>query len=345
MKIRVFEAFAGYGSQSVALRNIGVNYEVIGVSEIDKYAIKAYMAIHGDVTNYGDIANIDWNEVPDFDLFTYSFPCTDISCAGKMKGLCRDSGTKSSLLWECEKAISLKRPKYLLMENVKALTNAKFIPNFLEWQRILSDMGYTNFTQILNAKDFNVPQSRQRVYMVSILGDAWYCFPEKQKLNKTLRNVLQPIVDDKYKLSDKMFTSFKDRQDKYKFNVKTLNDIAAIITTNEGYVSGSTYVPFDSNINVRIMQRSHGYNNGNMFDICPTITTNSFEHNNLIHTENQLRRLTPLEVWRLMGMSDVDFYKVQKSGISDTQLYKLAGNSIVVPVLEEIFKKLFKDKN
>lgn len=128
--LRVFEAFAGYGSQRMALRNIGVPHVVIGFSEIDKYAIMAYNAVHGETKNYGDICKIDWSEVPDFDLFTYSFPCTDLSNAGKQAGFEEGSGTRSSLLWECKKAVEAKHPKYLLLENVKSLVSDKFRPGF-----------------------------------------------------------------------------------------------------------------------------------------------------------------------------------------------------------------------
>lgn len=166
--LRVFEAFSGYGSQSMALRRLGIDFEVVGISEIDKYAIKAYMAVHGDTPNYGDIQKIDWSSVPDFDFLTYSFPCTDISTAGQQKGLAEGSGTRSSLLWECRKAIEAKRPKYLLMENVKNLVSKKFTPYLKEWIRFLEEQGYSNYTKVLNAKDFGVPQNRERVFMVSI---------------------------------------------------------------------------------------------------------------------------------------------------------------------------------
>jgi len=159
-KIRVFEAFAGYGSQSMALHRLGIDYEVVGISEIDKYAIQAYMAVHGDTPNYGDILKIDWSSVPDFDFLTYSFPCTDISTAGQQKGLAEGSGTRSSLLWECRKAIEAKRPKYLLMENVKNLVSKKFTPYLKEWLRFLEGQGYSNYTKVLNAKDFGVPQKQ-----------------------------------------------------------------------------------------------------------------------------------------------------------------------------------------
>ena len=120
--IRVFTAFSGYDSQCLALNSIGVDYELVGWSEIDKYAIRAHNALFPQWAdrNYGDISKIDWSQVPDFDLFTYSSPCQDFSQAGKQAGAVKGSGTRSSLLWECERAIEAKRPKYLLFENVAA---------------------------------------------------------------------------------------------------------------------------------------------------------------------------------------------------------------------------------
>lgn len=166
--IKVFEAFAGYGSQAMALKRLkenypGFNYEVVGISEIDKYAIKAYNAVHGETKNFGDISKIDWNEVPDFDLFTYSFPCQDISTAGHQRGLSEGGETRSSLLWECRKAIAIKRPKYLLLENVKNLVSKKFINDFEKWCTELESYGYKNFYKVLKASDYGVPQSRERV--------------------------------------------------------------------------------------------------------------------------------------------------------------------------------------
>lgn len=138
--IRVFEAFAGYGSQSIALERLAADYplfkfSVVGISEIDKYAISAYRAIHGDTAvNFGDIMHIDWQQVPDFDLLTYSFPCQDISSAGRQRGFAQGSGTRSSCLWACADAIKAKRPKFLLMENVKALMQRKFAADFSKWR-------------------------------------------------------------------------------------------------------------------------------------------------------------------------------------------------------------------
>lgn len=206
--LRVFEAFAGYGSQAMALRNIGVPYRVVGISEIDQYAIMAYMAVHGTTHNFGDISKIEWGGVEDFDLFTYSFPCTDISNAGQQQGLTEGSGTRSSLLWECRKAIEAKHPKYLLMENVKALVSDKFLPQFRKWLDWLTEQGYTNYSQVLNAKDYNVPQNRERIFVVSILGDEWYNFPQPVPLEKHLKDILEEDVDEKYYLPDEKVLEF-----------------------------------------------------------------------------------------------------------------------------------------
>lgn len=196
--LTVFEAFAGYGSQSIALerlrRDYGLHYKVVGISEIEPAAIKAYNAIHGKgIPNFGDITKINWGgQIPDFELFTYSFPCTSISNAGKQAGLTENSGTASSLLWYCRKAIEIKRPKYLLMENVKALLQKKFQPQFHKWLHELEDFGYTNFYKVLNAKDFGVAQNRERVFMVSIHDcDQPYTFPDGFELTKCVEDYLE----------------------------------------------------------------------------------------------------------------------------------------------------------
>lgn len=206
MKIRVFEAFAGYGSQAMALKRLQrdfpskVEFEFVGISEIDSYAIAAYHAVHGNTLNFGDISKTDWSQVPDFDCFTYSFPCQDISTAGKQKGFVEGSGSRSSLLWECKRAIEAKRPKFLLMENVKALVQKKFMPEFQRWIDALAEFGYINFYQVLDASKYGVPQHRERVFMVSILGEAAFEFPKPFPLEKRLRDVLEDNVPGEYYL-------------------------------------------------------------------------------------------------------------------------------------------------
>ena len=210
--LKVFTAFSGYDSQCLALNRIKQNYydfeyELIAWAEIDKYAIQAHDVLFPEYKdrNYGDISKINWGNVPDFDLFTYSFPCTNLSFAGKQEGFDEGSGTASSLLWECRKAIVVKKPKYLLMENVKALVSAKFKPLFMKWQNELASYGYVNFVKVLDSQHFGVPQHRERVFMVSILDEnASFHFPEPFPLEKKLKDVLEKEVDEKYYLSSKL---------------------------------------------------------------------------------------------------------------------------------------------
>lgn len=204
--LRVFTAFSGYDSQCLALNRANIDYELVGWSEIDKFAIKAHNALFPQWSdrNFGDISKIDWNQVPDFDLFTYSSPCQDFSNAGKMQGGEKGSGTRSSLLWECEKAIREKMPKYLLMENVANLVSKKFIGTFQNWLNVLSELGYTNYWQVLNAKDYGVPQNRKRVFVVSILNSQEpYYFPKPLEIDIRLKDTLEGYVDEKYYLKDK----------------------------------------------------------------------------------------------------------------------------------------------
>ena len=203
--LRVFTAFSGYDSQCLALNRLGIDYDLVGWSEIDPAAIKAHDALFPQYAdrNYGDISKIDWSVVPDFDLFTYSFPCTDLSNAGRQAGFDEGSGTRSSLLWECRKAISIKRPKYMMLENVKALLSDKFVDLFKKWCEELESYGYVNYYDILNSKDFGVPQSRERVFVISILKtddepDPYYEFPRPVPLKKTVEDLLEDDVPEKY---------------------------------------------------------------------------------------------------------------------------------------------------
>lgn len=209
--------------KKTGLFGVNYSYELVGWSEIDKYAIKAHNALFPQLAdhNYGDISKIDWANVPDFDLFTYSSPCQDFSQVGKQRGAEKGSGTRSSLLWECERAIEIKRPKYLLFENVAAVVSKKFIRLFNEWQLTLERFGYTNFTQVLNAKTHGyptpVPQNRERVFMVSILDcDKPFYFPEPQPLTQRLADVLEQNVDDSYYLSQEAIVLFNQHAERNK---------------------------------------------------------------------------------------------------------------------------------
>lgn len=357
--LKVFEAFAGYGSQRMALENIGINYEVVGISEVDEGAILSYSAIHNDLkkkldefpiidgqemveyleqinvpldyrtfknkacslkgdrlrrqyiankisNNFGDIRKIDPKKLPDFDFFTYSFPCQDISVAGYQKGLDNGSGTRSSLLWECIKIIKEKRPKYLMMENVKNLVGQKHLKNFENFLDILEKLGYTNYWDVLNSKDYNIPQSRSRVFCISILGgnEKQYTFPEEEELTLKIEDLLEDNPDKRFYLKNNQVTSSPIKQ-KY------------IYCLDSNYWKGTFLKDF---LKSRRRQLVSGEKdeNGNY----PS------------------RRLTPKETWRFMGVKDEDFEKAAFFN-SNTNLYRQSGNSIVVPVLEKIFINLF----
>lgn len=168
--IKVNELFSGIGAFRKALENLEMPHEIVGISEIDKFAIKSYEAIYGKTRNYGDISKID--KLDYADLWTYGFPCTDISLAGKQAGIVKGE-TRSGLLFEVERLLIESQkadelPKYLIMENVKNLVSKKFIADFERWLEFLKSLGYTNHWQVLNAKDYGIPQNRERVFCISI---------------------------------------------------------------------------------------------------------------------------------------------------------------------------------
>lgn len=218
--LRLIELFAGIGSQTQALTNIGIAHMVVAISEIDKYAIQSYEAMHGKANNLGDIRKIE--ELPDADLWTYSFPCQDISVAGKGAGI--KEGTRSGLLFEVERLLRVASekgtlPKYLLLENVKNLVSKKFKADFDKWLDFLSELGYTNYWKVLNAKDYGIPQNRERVFCVSIRGEHKpFVFPKPKELNIRLRDMIDETVDERFYLKESTIRSilrstFNSRRD------------------------------------------------------------------------------------------------------------------------------------
>lgn len=207
-KIRLIELFAGVGSQAMALRDIGADFEHYKVCEFDKYAIASYNAIHGTNFEPSDITKLKGEdlEIEDTDkytyLMTYSFPCQDLSLAGKQKGMTKGAGTRSGLLWEVERLLNETKnlPQVLLMENVPQVHAEKNLLDFENWLAFLRSKGYYNFWQDLNAKDFGIPQNRERCFCVSILSDDFidYEFPEPQKLKLKMKDLLESDVDEKY---------------------------------------------------------------------------------------------------------------------------------------------------
>ena len=219
--LKVLSLFSGIGAFEKALKRTGVNYELVGFSEIDKYATKSYCAIHDESENknLGDITKIDLNELPqNIDLVTHGSPCQDFSLAGKQAGGDEGSKTRSSLMWNTVKIIECVKPKYVIWENVRNLLSKKHKHNFEKYIEVLNDFGYNSYYEILNAKDYGIPQNRERVFTVSIRKDidkGSFLFPEKEELKLKLKDMLEKEVDEKYYLSDQQIAklTFKNEHE------------------------------------------------------------------------------------------------------------------------------------
>lgn len=205
--LTVNELFAGIGAFRKALIRLGIPHEIVGISEIDKYAIKSYNAIYGETRNYGDISKVERLDYAD--LWTYGFPCQDISLAGQLKGIVKGE-TRSGLLYEVQRLLAQAQsddalPKYLIMENVKNLVSKKFRPDFEGWLGWLDELGYNNYWKVLNAVDYGIPQNRERVFCISIRKDidTGYTFPSPIESDTVLVDKLEPVedIDEKYFLS------------------------------------------------------------------------------------------------------------------------------------------------
>lgn len=384
-KIKVFECFAGIGSQVIALDRLGIKYESVGTSEVDKYAILAYNALnirhketieplsdnqmldylnkihvgynfstnknelpktHEEIyelykavienKNYGDIRLIDPNTIPDFNVFTYSFPCKNITNEGKMAGFNKSCGTQSSLVWDCENIIKEKRPEILLMENVKNIICRKNKPVFDEWCKLLESYGYTNYYKVYDTKDYGLPQKRERVLMVSIHKDSNYTFqyPLKYELHIHLEDLLSDEVDEKYYIDP----------------TKTFNDLICVFTNEKGnYVAkvreatkkGYTLAEPGDSINITFYNSKtrrgrvgHG--------VAQTLTTACQQCT--LQNDGRIRYLTPLEYWKLQGLTEEEYDNVlAQYSIPETKMYERAGRMISITVLEAIYKELFKE--
>ena len=331
-----------------------------------KLAYKANVLLN----NLGDISKIDYDKIEDFDLMNMSFPCTDLSNAGQQRGMRNEDGTptRSGLYVYSIKAVRAKKPKYVMIENVKALIQKKFIEDFYSVINELEECGYNCYYPTkedkkgvkpicLNSKDFGIPQNRERIFVIAIRKDIdtkTFEFPVGRDYGVRLKDVLEDQVDEKYYLSPEIqnkISNWKAYQRPFE-NVLGENSTSPTITARGAgeYHSGMVLVGEGlkdktnlENDKIICEQRS---DEGLRFfkdNICGTIRTiNSGGDKRVIEEGFKIRKLTPRECFRLMGMRDDDIDKIQATGISNTQQYKMAGNSIVVDVLEAIFKNLFK---
>lgn len=230
--LRLATLCSGYESQGLAMLRLkeiypDFDFKLVAWSEYDpetpdvplekQPAVIAHNALFPESRdlNYGDMTKIDWETFPDHDLLFYSTPCQSVSQAGLQHGFTEGSGTRSSIIWYVRDCVKAKRPKFLMLENVKAMVSGKFIGVFNLWQNELARLGYENFAQVLNAKDFGVPQNRERIFLISIRNDnneiVKYHFPKPRPLELCLGDVLEEDVDEKYFLSDEMLARFCEK--------------------------------------------------------------------------------------------------------------------------------------
>lgn len=387
--IRLVELFGGISCQAQALLNLGVDFENYRYCDFDKYACQSHNEIMGTNDKPSDITKWKGEDlgVCDTDkycyIMTYSFPCTDLSTAGKMAGMERGSGTRSGLLWEVERLLKEcnELPQVLLMENVPQVHGKKNKVSFDEWCQFLESLGYKNYWKDLNAKDYGVLQSRNRCFMVSLLGDYSYEFPEPIELKLKLQDLLEDEVDERYYISDKMVNYISATNDKWLGNNgdnSCINrECACTKTTREGQTRADTsdYICKQLPVNYKLNQVSQ-INDNLKTQLCNKliqegkvkeydVIRHSYSSNrlkngdkNMGRIENheglsptldtrcdclgvckdyRIRKLTPTECLRLMGVRD-DYSK--RMTCSNAQKYKQAGNGIVVDVLMAIFKRM-----
>lgn len=399
-KLKVLELFGGIGACSKALERLGIDHEIADYVEIDKYAVKSFNAMHN--TNFEPQDICTWDKNIDVDLIMHGSPCQDFSLAGLGASGDIGSGTRSSLMWETVRIVGKLRPKYVIWENVKNVLSKKHKHNFDKYLDTMESLGYKNYYQVLNAKDYGIPQNRERIFTVSIRKDVdkIFWFPPKQELKLKLKDMLEKEVDEKYYLSDKMLNymygvnqkeSKFPRGERFEQALKGPNEkeITNTISTNAGNRPVDNFIKIKNATKQEYLEAYEGdgidleqptsktrrgrvqkgmiqtLNTGNnkrvvikdkicetrydegirtfKNDICGTIRTIDAGGNKgiLNYPPLKIRKLTPKECWRLMGFDDSDFEKAEKVN-SNTQLYKQAGNSIVVNVLEKILENLLK---
>jgi DNA (cytosine-5)-methyltransferase 1 len=273
--LKVLELFSGIGACSKALTNLGIEHEIVDSVEINKYAVQSFNAVHG--TNFEPQDITKWDKDIEADLIMHGSPCQDFSVAGKNAGGDKGSGTRSSLMYETLRIVEKVKPKYVIWENVKNLLSKKHRHNFDAYLEAMERLGYHSQYQVLNAKDYGVPQNRERVFTVSIRNDLYvdFKFPEPQELTIRLKDVLEPQVDEKYYLSDEQVSKIKlweDRQKEngrgFRFNAHDGDEIATTMTTSADRPSTSNY--YKDPKEVRVAGKLNHYNYDKMDRIYDT---------------------------------------------------------------------------
>ena len=311
--------FSGIGSPEAALKRLNIPHHNVFACDIDKYAKQSFLELNSPDLFYDDITTRDYKKVPQLDLYVAGFPCQSFSHAGKRGGFNDKRGT---LFYNVAEFIKVNQPACFILENVKGLLshdNGKTYQTITDvltngggtlngqmgMDTIEDGLGYHVYTKVLNTKDYGIPQNRERIFIVGFKYWRTFNFPVKLPLKLKLKDMLQDNPNSKYILSEKML--------KY------------IFTPSKGdWKSGKMTI--DTNIAKCINAR--------------VFLMGRADTDNYITVDDKIRRLTPLECWRLQGFLDEEFYKAQKVN-SDIQLYKQAGNSITVNVMTAILKKIY----
>lgn len=339
-KLKLLSLFSGIGAFEKGMKDKDIYYELINYCEIDKYASYAYSVLHeiDENLNLGDVSKVDTKKLKDFDLLTYGFPCQDISLAGNMKGIVKGE-TRSGLLFEALRIIQDKKPKFAIAENVRNLVSKTFINDFNDMLKELQEMGYNSYWQILNSKNYGVAQSRERVFVISIRKDIdtrTFEFPLGDSIVVPINSILENNVDERFYCNNGYVKDFiKDINNKLVDN-KRPNSFGLIR-------AGEIKNPKSLDMNKRVFSP---------LGAVPTITTNSDSIPKIV--ECRVRKLTPKECWLAQGFTNDDYIKVKQAlekkfynggDRATTQLYKMAGNSISVPVAGALINNLIKQTN
>ena len=307
--IKILELFGGVGSPRVALRNLGVPTKAIDYVEIDQKAVSSYNAMFASELAYKTQSVVGYDLKPD--ILIHGSPCQDFSIAGHQKGADKGSETRSSLMWETVRIIEEMgdwKPKYVIWENVKNVLSKHMRVNFDNYLSYMEDLGYANSFQVLDARDFGVPQARERVFTISVLNGAEFDFT---KLENKEMQLLSTLLDDDYMdchvVTQPSILNGVGKTGTVK-RTTVLSDFAYTVTTRQDRTPAQV---------VKI-------------------------------SDGRYRFLTEKECWRLQGYSDKDFFNAMKvnsapSGKMNRTLYHQAGNSIPVPIFESLFKVILKD--
>jgi DNA (cytosine-5)-methyltransferase 1 len=329
VKIKVFDMFSGYGGAEFALKRAKIEHECIGFSEIDKAAITCFKNNHPQVPNYGDCKKIDVSELPNFDLLTGGFPCQPFSEAGKHGG---EVDTRGTLFYDIIRIAEIKKPKYMLLENVKGLTFKNHEKTFKKILLELNRLGYNVHTKIMNSRDYNIPQSRERILFVCIRKDivSDFNFPKKENLKIFLKDIIEGKVHDKYYISKEKTNSYP------KELVVGANegDIVSVAIRNKNrskhQAMGVPYGTFPKEYHFK-------YNK----DIGVSYAVKSATHEFMVGDVNleNIRKLTPKECFRLMGFTNDE---INLNDLSELQKYNLAGNGWDINLMSKVFVEIFK---